>query len=226
MSKRKPPIDWHNHTITFISTIIGILIAFQLEDWRENREEQAKINKAELSLLNELKRNKVGLETTIKINKDWLLYADFITSHTYDDYLACTQQELDSAIKMHPTRFSNSNFIKKLDQTTNLYGMSFEVDVHFIFQIETATWEAVKSSGTLNFIEQSHVFWYVKTYKELERRLSTLDERELMEKLGNYGSSITLYNLVTDQTRGYEIKLDYLDRGLTALEKLREENQQ
>ena len=102
--------------------------------------------------------------------------------------------------------------------------MSFEVDVPFIFQIETATWEAVKSSGTLNFIEQNHVFWYVKTYKELERRLSTLDERELMEKLGNYDSSITLYNLVTDQTRGYEIKLDYLNRGLTALEKLREGN--
>lgn len=225
MSKKKQFIDWHNHTITFISTIIGILIAFQLEDWRENREEQTKINKAETSLVNELERNKIGLETSIKENKDWLLYADFILSHTYDDHLACTQQALDSAIKMHPTRFSNSNFIRKFDQTTNLYGMSFEVDIPFIFQIETATWEAVKSSGTLNFIEQSHVFWYVKTYKELERRLSTLDERELMEKLGNYGSTITLYNLVTDQTRGYEIKLDYLNRGLTALEKLREENQ-
>lgn len=224
MSKKKQFIDWHNHTITFVSTIIGILIAFQLEDWRENREEQSKINKAELSLVNELERNKIGLETIIKGNKDWLLYADFIMSHTYDDHLACTQQELDSAIKMHPTRFSKSTFIKKLDTTTNLYGMSFEVDVPFIFQIETATWEAVKSSGTLNFIEQNHVFWYVKTYKELERRLSTLDERELMEKLGNYDSSITLYNLVTDQTRGYEIKLDYLNRGLTALEKLREGN--
>ena len=224
MSKKKQPIDWHNHTITFVSTIIGILIAFQLEDWRESREEQTKINKAEVSLVNELERNKIGLETIIKGNKDWLLYADFIMSHTYDDHLACTQQELDSAIKVHPTRFSKSTFIKKLDTTTNLYGMSFEVDVPFIFQIETATWEAVKSSGTLNFIEQNHVFWYVKTYKELERRLSTLDERELMEKLGNYDSSITLYNLVTDQTRGYEIKLDYLNRGLTALEKLREGN--
>ena len=224
MSKKKQFIDWHNHTITFVSTIIGILIAFQLEDWRESREEQTKINKAEVSLVNELERNKIGLETIIKGNKDWLLYADFIMSHTYDDHLACTQQELDSAIKVHPTRFSKSTFIKKLDTTTNLYGMSFEVDVPFIFQIETATWEAVKSSGTLNFIEQNHVFWYVKTYKELERRLSTLDERELMEKLGNYDSSITLYNLVTDQTRGYEIKLDYLNRGLTALEKLREGN--
>lgn len=224
MSRKKQFIDWHNHAITFISTIIGILIAFQLEDWRENREEQTKINKAESSLVNELERNKIGLETIIKQNKDWLLYADFIMSHTYDDHIACTQQELDSAIKMYPTRFSNSKFIKKLNQTTNLYGMSFEVDVPFIFQIETATWEAVKSSGTLNFIEQSHVFWYVKTYKELERRLSTLDERELMEKLGNYGSSITLYNLVTDQTRGYEIKLDYLNRGLTELAKLQENN--
>lgn len=218
--RKKSTIDWQNHSITFISTIIGILIAFQLEDWRENREEQAKIDKAEISLINELNRNKVGLEATIKINKDWLLYADFIMSHTYDDYLACTQQELDSAIQVHPTRFSNSNFIRKLDPSTNLYGMSFEVDVSFIFQIETATWEAVKSSGTLNFIEQSNVFWYVKTYKELERRLSTLDERELMEKLGNYGSTITLYNLVTDQTRGYEVKLDYLNRGLNELKKL------
>ncbi len=87
MSKKKQFIDWHNHTITFISTIIGILIAFQLEDWRENREEQVKIDKAEVSLFNELERNKVGLESIIKVNKDWLLYADFILSHTYDDHL-------------------------------------------------------------------------------------------------------------------------------------------
>lgn len=220
MSKKKHPVDWQNHIITFISTIVGILIAFQLEDWRENREEQIKINKAEISLINELERNKIGLEGTIKENKDWLSYADFIFSHTHDDYLACSQQELDSIRKVYPGRFTRNKFVNVLNKTTNLYQMSFEVDVPFIFQIETATWEAVKSSGTLNYIEQGNVFWYVKTYKELERRLSTLDERELMEKLGNYGSTITLYNLVTDQTKGYEIKLDFLNRGLTELEKL------
>jgi hypothetical protein len=220
MSKKKQPIDWHNHVITFISTIIGILIAFQLEDWRESREEQIKINKAELSLINELERNKVGLENIIKQNKHWLSYADFIFSHTYDDHLACTPQELDSISQAHPGRFVRSSFVKALDKTTNLYQMDFKVDVSFIFQIETATWEAVKSSGTLNYIEQGNVFWYVKTYKELERRLSTLDERELMEKLENYGSTITLYNLVVDQTRGYEIKLDFLHLGLTELEKI------
>lgn len=220
MSKKKKTIDWQNHIITFVSTIVGILIAFQLENWRENREEQIKIKKAEVSLINELERNKIGLENIIKENKDWLSYADFIFSHTYDDHLACSQQELDSISKVYPSRFTRNSFIKALTKTTNLYQMSFEVDIPFIFQIETATWEAVKSSGTLNYIEQGNVFWYVKTYKELERRLSTLDERELMEKLGNYGSTITLYNLVVDQTRGYEIKLDFLHRGLTELEKL------
>lgn len=220
MSKKKPSVDWQNHIITFVSTIVGILIAFQLENWRENREEQNKINKAEVSLINELERNKIGLENIIKENKHWLSYADFIFSHTHDDHLACSQRELDSVSKIYPSRFTRTTIIKPLNKTTNLYRMDFRVDVPFIFQIETATWEAVKSSGTLNFIEQGNVFWYVKTYKELERRLSTLDERELMEKLGNYGSTITLYNLVSDQTRGYEIKLDYLNRGLSELEKL------
>lgn len=213
-------IDWGNHTIGFVSTVIGILIAFQLEDWREGREEQEKIDKAELSLVNELQRNKTGLENIVKENNDWLIYVDFLFSHTHDDLLACTPEELDSVKRVYPERFAHTTFVRRLNRTTNLYSNMLAVDRYFIFQVETDAWEAAKSSGILNYIDQQRVFWYVKTYKEIERRLTNLDERELMERLGEQGSSIALAGLIRDQTRGYETKLHFVNQGLQELDNL------
>jgi hypothetical protein len=210
-------IDWTNHTIGFASTIIGILIAFQLEDWRESREEVAKIKKAELSLVAELQRNRAGLENVVKENNDWLAYANFMFSHLYDDHLACTKQELDSIKNVYPERFGKATFVRKISRAVNLYNCPFEVDRYFIFQVETDAWEAAKSSGILNYLDQQRVFWYVKTYKEIERRLSTMDEREMMEKLGEQGSIIQLAGLVAGQTKGYEMKLHFVNQGLQQL---------
>lgn len=215
-------IDWSNHTIGFVSTIIGILIAFQLEEWRENHDEQARIDKAELSLVTELQRNKAGLENVVKENHDWLAYANFMFAHLRNDKLACTQQELDSISKVYPERFDNVTFLRKLNRTENLYNFSFEVDRHFIFQIETDAWAAAKSSGILNFMEQENVFWYVKTYKELERKLNDLTEQTMMDKLSESDSHIALYNLIETQTKVYEVKLHYTKQGLHELQLLHE----
>lgn len=39
----KSKIDWVNHLIAFLSALLGILIAFQLEDYQEKQQEKEKL---------------------------------------------------------------------------------------------------------------------------------------------------------------------------------------
>jgi hypothetical protein len=61
-------IDWPNHTIGFFSALFGILIAFELEEWRDQR------NKAEIAriafenLRNEVKINQSSLRSNVANN--------------------------------------------------------------------------------------------------------------------------------------------------------------
>lgn len=37
-------IDWRNHFVAFLSALLGIFIAFQLENWREGRIERERVS--------------------------------------------------------------------------------------------------------------------------------------------------------------------------------------
>lgn len=50
-------IDWKNHFLGFLSVLIGVLIAFWLNDWNENKKLQKSINSALFNLRSEIKTN-------------------------------------------------------------------------------------------------------------------------------------------------------------------------
>jgi hypothetical protein len=58
--------DWNNHLIGFLATILGILIAFQLQDWQDTRKEKERLELGIKSLKLEITGNreliKSGLE--------------------------------------------------------------------------------------------------------------------------------------------------------------------
>ena len=50
-------IDWSNHIISFFSALLGILIAFRLEFFREEHQEKEQLDKALLVIKEELESN-------------------------------------------------------------------------------------------------------------------------------------------------------------------------
>ncbi len=50
-------IDWPNHIIAFLSALLGILIAFRLQYYRENQQERQQLDKAMIVIKEELENN-------------------------------------------------------------------------------------------------------------------------------------------------------------------------
>jgi len=67
-------IDWRNHFIAFFSALLGILIAFQLEDFRENREQLERTNTAYDLVIAEIENNIAIYKENVNLIGSWLTY--------------------------------------------------------------------------------------------------------------------------------------------------------
>src|SRR6478609_8636135 len=65
-------IDWPNHIVGFFSALFGILIAFQLEEWRDQREREQLVQLALQNLKSEIDINKNYYEETMRFNETFL----------------------------------------------------------------------------------------------------------------------------------------------------------
>lgn len=61
-------IDWPNHLIGFFSALFGILIAFELDQWREQRKEAELAASAFDKMKQEISINKNSLHESIQLN--------------------------------------------------------------------------------------------------------------------------------------------------------------
>src|SRR5688572_17342624 len=69
---RKLSIDWPNHIIGFFSALFGILIAFELDQWRERQQEQEIAQNAFAKLKQEIQINKNTLHEMASSNREFL----------------------------------------------------------------------------------------------------------------------------------------------------------
>ena len=61
-------VDWPNHVIGFFSALFGILIAFELDQWRERQQEAEVAQNAFSKLKQEIQINKNLLHETVSTN--------------------------------------------------------------------------------------------------------------------------------------------------------------
>src|SRR5688572_23202454 len=61
-------VDWPNHLIGFFSALFGILIAFELDQWRETKNNQDDAQNAFDKIKQEIQINKSALHETLNTN--------------------------------------------------------------------------------------------------------------------------------------------------------------
>ncbi len=66
MKEKKIRSNWVNYFVEFIIVVFGILIAFQLNNYAENKKNQKKINRHFDQIEQECKANKAQLETALR----------------------------------------------------------------------------------------------------------------------------------------------------------------
>ena len=208
-------IDWRNHFVAFISTLFGIFIAFQLEDWRETQAEHERLKVTFQSLKFEIEENIKIYRTNINQIRDFLDYVDFILSHNKgNSKLTINPADYEAYKAKYPDRFEDVKFIRSLNDTLNEYTSSLNVDFIPLTGISTSTWEAAKSTGVLTIAEPARVsdltYIYEWTYKDLGFTDSDFFEYFISndKKFTNLDQMIINYKRLADI---YEYKLKKIE---------------
>ncbi len=214
-------IDWINHLVGFFTALIGIFIAFQLDDWQERNREQEKVKVTLAAIKSEIDDNREIYSRDIEVLTQWREYWDFMRSHDKDNIgqIIATKKEMDLMKRKHADRLGSVEFIKKYNDSLNVYGTHFSlVDVMVESGISTSSWEAAKSGGTLSNLDHSRMTQLTKIYDWIDKDLG-IDDADVIKSLSGFESEDEIvitdlkkilydYNMIV---RVYSFKLAMID---------------
>lgn len=196
-------IDWPNHIIGFFSALFGILIAFELEEWRDNRNQAEIARIAFENLRKEVQINQSGLRANVADNIRHLTTMQQLLSKL-DNQLRFTgsSAEADSINQ----NFAQIVFIEKSEALSQSQvrplahiGMGNIV----VPVMHSSAWESAKATGALNLMEYEKVLSLSSLYNS-PRILEELEEiRNLWRSSDKVSNKTELSILLTEMERAH-----------------------
>jgi len=157
--------NWFSHGVMFITTILGILIALELDKNREEANKSQKLNQYRTRLNNELKVNK---ETLIGV-KEWLQH-DYVLLEMEDDLTQENGELIISKPKLDSVYRLDSAFRSLITINRELPGNRVSINTikHTrIFNLTLDTWEALKGSDVLQEMTPKELLSYTKIFNSI-----------------------------------------------------------
>ena len=188
-------VDWPNHLIGFFSALFGILIAFELDEWREAKNNQEEAHNAFDKIKQEIQINKGALHEAVKTNLQFLeLLERELVPHIDDklEYKGSSKEAIEINAKVQAIARINltdtlSSSVKS-PITINM-GSLLHPTLHY------SAWESAKATGVINYIEYEKVLTISYLYnipritdelqeiRTLIRRSDEITSRSGFEKL-------------------------------------------
>lgn len=153
----KQKIDWKNHFVGLLVVVIGITIAFMLENWRQERAASELEQKYLVSFKNDLTADSQNLDSTIAAvqNKIYLLRS-----------------------VLSEMRAGNVKQVRAEEVITDMLR-------NHSFYPKMATYESVKNSGGMNIISNFEIKEAIVSYYSLNEELR-LKEHVFFDYLQNF----------------------------------------
>ncbi len=161
--KDKQRIDWPNHLIGFFSALFGILIAFELDEWRERNNQRELADMAMERMMTEVEFNQNMLHSNVEENAFRLAVFIGLLDKLNDQLLFTgTRDEADS-VNLH---FANFVMMDTVNISTNHRGFPAHLDFsHLTMPAQhTSAWESAKATGVLNFMGYEKVLALSSVY--------------------------------------------------------------
>jgi hypothetical protein len=175
--------DWMNHLIGFLSALLGIYIAFRLEDYREGKNEKAKIEIAKQAIKKEIENNLIIFKENVDQLSSWLEYITFCKRNKNEKgELVAGKNEISLMIKKHSNRFRTLKEVRTLNDTLGIYTFSPVLDVVPRAGLSTSYWKTAVASGILNSMDYSLTHDLSQIYDWTEKDIG-VSEKELYENL-------------------------------------------
>lgn len=160
-NKKKKKIDWLNHFVGLVSVVFGVLIAFWLNNWSEERKEQREIKTALQNVRNEISKNQLALDSTITESK---LFREFL-----DQYLNSVDDEMKVVISDAEWEELINKYPLYLKEGTTSIRLSVS-----LFQLSEVAWTTTHRTGILSSINFELAYQLEETY-DLQEKVNEFD---------------------------------------------------
>src|ERR1700755_1317393 len=186
-------INWPDHLVGFFSALFGILIAFQLEEWRDQREREQLVSLALQNLKSEIDINKNYYGETTRFNEAFLHFLNESAPHITEELTFQGSKDLaDSLSTVFPGHFSIQAAAESKKPSTAPLKVTLNISVHHPL---TAAWESAKATGALNFMDFEKVHLLSLIYHQ-EKLLNEIDNlNALIKSAGRIKSKTQLFLL-------------------------------
>ncbi|MDL5049200.1 hypothetical protein QQ054_24605 [Oscillatoria amoena NRMC-F 0135] len=160
-SLAKYNIDWPNHVIGFFSALFGILIAFELDEWRERHNQQELADIAFSRMLTEIEFNQGILHANLNENLDRIRVLDRLTEKLNDQLLFVGEATLADSVNQHYPAYIHIE-----SGQAGPSGSPVHIVVSSLSMIpqHTSAWESAKATGALNYLGYERVIAISSVY--------------------------------------------------------------
>jgi hypothetical protein len=158
-------IDWPNHIIGFFSALFGILIAFELDQWRERKQEEEIAQNAFTKLKQEIQINRNTLHEMASTNREMLALLKSHALPNLNDNLQFTGTRLQA-----DSLNNNKNLMTVFYVDTTLWEPKINPPAHVVLGnliqpvLQVSAWESAKTTGALNFMDYEKVLTLSSLY--------------------------------------------------------------
>jgi hypothetical protein len=201
-------IDWPNHVVGFFSALFGILIAFELDEWKENRKEATIAENAFVRLQQEIDINRNMLHEVVNTNLLMIQALQNDVLQKVDNQLLFKgTPEQAAAINGSPP-LSNIAFIHFPEGDHKPHEGA---ELHVIFGglihpvIHNSAWESAKTIGALNNMSYEKVLSLSSLYNPIRLMDELAEVRALLRNADDIRTKADLEKLLSELEDAYHI---------------------
>jgi hypothetical protein len=193
MKKLDQGIDWKNHALAMVASIVGIFIGLNLEEAQRNREQLKRLKDYQVLIDNEVNQNVSEIQTFIDKSYCYEKLAGFFSDHIDESksmnendgllFLNVTKRKIDSLInhlgrEHFEVRWEDDD-MKEIKRTTP--GIPIFIESHtdrttkaalvfrsFDCRLQNTVWESFKNTDLVNNMKPEEIFRYSAIYNNFD----------------------------------------------------------
>lgn len=200
----KVRIDWPNHIIGFFSALFGILIAFELDQWRESKNELQLAETAFGNLKKEVDINQNILRENVNLNLKTIHKMQEVMTKVENNLLFVgTRNEADSINQ----KFGRLLFIDTLSLPSRKTGWPVHLGIGNILvpSLQTSAWESAKATGALNYMPYEKVVSLSFVYNAAKINDELIQIRNQLRNSDRVTTKADLFILLNELERSHKI---------------------
>jgi len=176
-------IDWLNHGIAFLAALLGILVAFQLEDYQENRQGKEELKITLNAIKAELDNNRLIYKSNVDRLSEFLTYMNLIGQNLENGEIRIRKEVYEKMKPKFPARFAEWELVKEVNDSLLIFTKTvFLIDVVPETGISTSSWQAGIYSGVLNRLNHDKLAKLTNIYEWIQKDMG-IDEASFYDNV-------------------------------------------